>query len=66
MTALEVGMPARITGLPGVYKVTAIHPTYVELYGGDKDPMGKRQFRCVDPSRVRPRKLTATEQRASA
>ena len=49
----------KITGDRGIYRFMG-HCTHVEsgnewvaLYGGDKDPTGHRQFRYVDPGRVK-------------
>lgn len=44
----------QVTGRRGVYRVTAIHPDHVEVYGGDVAGLGRRQFRAVTPDRLRP------------
>jgi hypothetical protein len=59
------GAPVSLKGETGTYRVTRLFPDYVELYGGDKDPNGRRQFRAVRPERLRPRKLTDQERAAA-
>ena len=60
---LHCGQLVSIKGAKGYFKVTAIHPTHVEVFGGDKDPKGRRSFRAVAPDRLRPRKPNDTERR---
>lgn len=41
----------------GKYTFIEIHPKgWATLYGGDRAPEGRRQFRAVDPERIRPYK----------
>ena len=66
MTApVQPGSPAKISDERGYFTVTRIFEDHVELYGGDDNHEGRRQFRAVKPERVRPRKLTAREKAAA-
>lgn len=42
-----------LVNTPGYYRVTAIHPDHIEVYGGDLKADGRRQFRAVTEGRLR-------------
>lgn len=44
----------RIKGERGVYRADSLNPSGLGLwsYGGDRDPKGKRQWRCVPLDRI--------------